>query len=85
MTTTSGSEPKRPFEPPVTETTQPFWDATRRHQLLLQWCAECDQVVWFPREVCPGCLGTTLEWRRASGRGEVYACTVEHRPSMPTP
>ena len=83
--TAGGMERKRVLEPPVTETTQPFWDATREHQLLLQWCSQCDQVVWFPREVCPGCFGATLEWRPASGRGEVYACTVENRPSMPTP
>jgi uncharacterized OB-fold protein len=35
--------------------------------------------------VCPWCLGDELEWRPASGRGSVYACTVEHKPSMPTP
>jgi uncharacterized protein len=77
--------PSRPLEPPATEASAPFWEATRHQQLLLQWCATCDKPVWFPREVCPWCLGDELEWRPASGRGEVYACTVEHRPSMPTP
>ena len=37
----------------------------------------------LPREVCPGCLGTDLEWRPASGDGTVYAVTVEHRPQNP--
>ncbi len=83
--TAGGIEKKRFVEPPVTETSQPFWDATREQRLLLQWCTTCDEPVWFPREVCPGCRGDTLEWRPASGRGEVYACTVEHRPTMPTP
>ena len=45
----------------------------------------CDEPVWFPREVCPRCLGDTLEWRPASGRAEIYACTMENRPTMPTP
>ena len=44
-------ERKRILEPPVTETTQPFWDATRDRRLVLQWCAQCDHVVWFPRGV----------------------------------
>jgi uncharacterized OB-fold protein len=83
--TTGGIEKKRFLEPPVTETSQPFWDATREQRLLIQWCTACDAPVWFPREVCPGCFGSALEWRPASGRGEIYACIVEHRPSMPTP
>ena len=33
------------FEPPVTETSQPFWDATRERRLVLQWCTECDVAV----------------------------------------
>jgi uncharacterized OB-fold protein len=82
---TNERQSKRVIEPPVTETTQPFWDATRDRRLLIQWCTACDAPVWFPREVCPGCLGSALEWRPASGRGEVYACTVEHKPTMPTP
>jgi hypothetical protein len=83
--TTEGFEKKRLVEPPVTETTQEFWDATRAKQLLLQWCVPCDEPVWFPREVCPNCRGSALEWRPSPGRGEVYAFTVEHRPTMPTP
>ena len=42
----------------------------------------CDQAFWFPREVCPRCLGSAIEWRPASGRGVVYAVTVDHRPAL---
>ena len=38
--------------------TKSFWDATRERQLVIQWCLSCDEPVWFPREVCPRCLGT---------------------------
>ncbi|HEY7106843.1 MAG TPA: OB-fold domain-containing protein [Acidimicrobiia bacterium] len=72
-------------EPPVTEVTEPFWEATRERRLLIPWCIECDAPVWYPREICPTCLGSALEWRDASGAGEVYACTVEHRVTMPGP
>ena len=71
------------MEPPVTETTQPFWDATREKRFLVQWCVECEQPVFYPREVCPTCLGTALEWRPSAGTGTVYAVTVEYKPQNP--
>jgi uncharacterized protein len=72
------SEPTR-FEPPISEAAEPFWNATREGRLLLPWCTACARPVWYPREVCPRCLGSTLEWRESHGRGVVYACTVEHK------
>ena len=71
------------MEPPVTETTQPFWDATKEKRFLVQWCIDCAQPVFFPREVCPRCLGSDLEWRAGAGRGVVYAVTVEYKPQNP--
>jgi hypothetical protein len=68
------------FEPPVSEGATPFWDATRERRLVLPWCAACDRPFWYPREVCPRCLGDAIEWRQASGRGEVHAVSVQHRP-----
>lgn len=71
-------------EPPVTEVTQAFWDATREQRLLVQWCLDCDAPIFFPREVCPACLGTSLDWRLAGGEAEVYAVSVQHQPAYPT-
>ena len=70
-------------EPPSSELTQPFWDATREQRLLLQWCSACEQPIFYPREVCPTCLGTDLAWRPASGQGQVYAVSVQERPTDP--
>jgi len=72
------------FEPPVGPGAEPFWDATRQGRLVLPWCTTCGRPFWFPREVCPRCLGDSLEWRDAAGDGTVYAFTVEHRPSPPS-
>jgi hypothetical protein len=69
----------RQLEPPVTDVSEPFWEATRSQNLILQWCLSCAEPVWYPREVCPRCLTADLEWRPASGRGEVHAFVVEHR------
>jgi hypothetical protein len=66
------------LEPPPTDISQPFWDATRDQRFLLQWCQSCRQPIFYPREVCPRCLGTALEWKPASGLGQVHAVSVQH-------
>jgi uncharacterized protein len=68
------------FEPPPGDDAAPFWDATRRGELVLPWCRACERPFWFPRSICPGCLGDDIDWRVASGDGTVYACSVQHKP-----
>src|SRR5207244_8198135 len=47
------------------------------------WCRSCNQPFWYPRAICPSCLGDDIEWRPASGKGEVYASSVMARPGNP--
>jgi hypothetical protein len=71
------------FEPPISDESVPFWEATREQRLVIQWCTACDHGVFYPRAICPGC-GTgaeTVQWREASGQGVVHALTVEHHPA----
>jgi uncharacterized OB-fold protein len=70
--------PQNRMEPPITEVSGPFWQATRSKEFVLQWCKVCNTVIHYPRVACPTCLGTDLEWRQASGRGEVYARIIVH-------
>ena len=67
----------------MTDEAEPFWSATERHELVLPWCTNCGQPFWYPRPVCPRCLRPGVEWRPASGRGEVYAVSVMHRAAHP--
>ena len=60
------------FEPESSTLSGPFWEATRERRLVLPWCTGCERAVWFPREVCPNCRGTTFDWRPALGEGEVH-------------
>lgn len=72
------------FEPPTSEVSQPFWDATRERRFLIQWCGPCERPIFYPREVCPQCLtGQGLEWRESNGNGTVYAASVQHKPANP--
>ena len=81
--TTDGQPRVQRMEPPVGDESQPFWDATRDEVLRLPWCTECEQAIFYPRAVCPRCLGSAIEWRDASGHGTVHAVTVESRPQNP--
>lgn len=71
------------FEPPSTDVSEPFWQATRGRRLIMQWCRPCERVVFYPREVCPRCLGFDLEWRDSQGTGTVYAFSVHYRTGSP--
>lgn len=60
---------------------KPFWDGARKHELRLQRCQGCHLFVYYPRERCPHCFSTQLEWKPVTGRGKVYSYTVVHRAS----
>jgi len=69
--------------PPSSELTQPYWDAARREELVVQRCEECGQRPFPPRAHCPECGSSALDWRKVSGRGTVYSFTISHRPPHP--
>ena len=58
---------------------QPFWDATKRHELLYRRCRSCEGTVFFVRAYCPTCGSDDLEDRLSAGAGTVYSCTVVRR------
>ena len=63
---------------PVTGT-----EGTRREARMVHSYEEipsgAERVIFFPRAVCPRCLGTDLDWQRLSGRGTLHTFTVVHR------
>lgn len=63
--------------------TQPFWDAARRHELMIPRCARCDAYFWYPRAACPSCLREDWEWTPVSGRGRLHSFTVVRQPGNP--
>jgi hypothetical protein len=71
------------FRPDITPLDAPFWDALRRHELVVQQCASCRRLRFVPTELCPACGSAAATWAPVSGRGRVYTFTVVHR--APTP
>jgi uncharacterized OB-fold protein len=61
----------------------PFWDAARRHQLVVQRCLDCGAHRFPAREVCSRCLSRRVEWHPVSGRGRVFSIAIMHQASHP--
>ena len=63
--------------------TRAFWEGIRRHEILLQRCADCSAVQHRPRAICATCLSSRVEVFEASGRGTVHTYTVTHQNQAP--
>lgn len=77
------AEAKRPLPNPAELDTRQFWAATKDQKLTYQQCDDCDTVVFHPRRHCTGCLGNSLAWRTASGKGTIYTYSVVRQSYHP--
>lgn len=71
-------EYKKPLPIP-SELSKPFWEACRRHELLIQRCQNCKVFRFPPAILCPECLSEEGQWERVSGRGKVFSFVVFRR------
>ncbi len=69
----AGQRPLPRFPEPDTE---PFWEATKRHELVYQVCGGCDKVIFYPRRYCVQGGKEITDWRVSKGEGEVYTFSV---------
>jgi len=56
--------------------TAPFWEAARKHQLLVQRCQVCGKHQFYPRPFCLTCGADRMEWTPAKGLATVYSLTT---------
>jgi len=73
---------KKPI-PAITPDMQPFFDAAKRHELVVQRCAQCGTHRFPAREICSNCLSRAAEWVRVSGEGEIFSYNVMHQVYHP--
>ena len=73
---------KKPI-PRLDEETRGYWEACRRHELVLQRCGQCRTLRYYPRAVFPECLSSEVRWEKMSGRGTVYTFTVTYQNQAP--
>lgn len=69
--------------PYPTADSKAFWDACAEERLTIQKCNGCGAAQHYPRSLCTSCGGHDLEMIEASGRGEVFTFTINHRAPRP--
>jgi hypothetical protein len=65
--------------PHIDDLNRPYWEAAKRHELVLQRCDSCGHYRYPAGLSCPACLSDKLRWVKVSGRGTVYTWTVIHQ------
>src|SRR6266849_2693924 len=60
-----------------------FWEAARRHELVVQRCNRCATFQFGPEWICHKCHTLDLGWHRVSGRGKVYSWERVWHPAHP--
>lgn len=69
--------------PAITDDTRPFWDACRRHALVVQRCAACGAFRHPPSPVCWRCRSFEHVWAPVAGTGTLFSYAVVHRAFLP--
>jgi uncharacterized OB-fold protein len=72
----------KPIPVPTAET-QPYWDATKQHELRIQRCKNCGQFRHYPQPMCPNCYSTDVEWAKVSGKGKIFTWLITNRAFHP--
>jgi len=69
--------------PAITPDMRPFFEAAKRHELMVQRCKGCGTHRFPAREVCSNCLSEESEWVKVSGNGEIFSFNVMHQVYHP--
>jgi uncharacterized OB-fold protein len=64
--------------PQIDPATAHFFARAKEGRLATRACTSCGKLHWYPRALCPFCLGDT-EWRDLSGFGTIYSVSVTRR------
>jgi uncharacterized OB-fold protein len=62
---------------------EPFWQATTSHRLLIQRCAACAKPRMPPTAFCAACQSSDTDWAEVSGKGKIYSFTIITLPPFP--
>jgi uncharacterized OB-fold protein len=69
--------------PQISAEMAPFFEAARRHQLMVQRCRGCGTLRFPARDRCSACLARDADWVPVSGRGTVFSFAVMHQVYNP--
>lgn len=69
--------------PAVTPDNRLWWDGIAAGELHAQRCTGCNRLRYPIVPVCPWCHGTKFDWKKLSGKGQVYSWVRYHRSYLP--
>ena len=61
----------------------PYWEATRRHELVVQQCEACEAFQWEPEWICGSCQSFDLVWSPVPASGTIFAWERVWHPVHP--
>lgn len=64
--------------PLLTSLSKAFYEGCKENKLLYQHCKDCEEVIFYPKIVCPNCMGTNLDWKESTGKGKIFTFTVAY-------
>ncbi|WP_077002281.1 Zn-ribbon domain-containing OB-fold protein [Variovorax sp. KK3] len=64
--------------PQVDAATAHYWAQAKEGRLSTRRCTDCGKLHWYPRALCPFCMGDT-EWVPLAGQGTIYSVSVTRR------
>lgn len=87
-TPTIGAPPMGTPAPPIPEpdsSTEDFWVAAARGELVVQRCAHCGHLAYPPGPVCDACISDEprFTWSPVSGEGRLTTWTVVRDAFLP--
>ena len=69
------SDQNKPL-PEIVDLTRPFWSGARAGKLMMQKCAVCGTLNFYPKPWCVECGKRALEWVEVRPTGTVYSYTT---------
>ncbi|GAC14519.1 OB-fold domain-containing protein [Aliiglaciecola lipolytica] len=70
-------------KPGISDDNRFFWEGCDAKELRIQQCKHCEKLQHPPAPVCMHCHSFELDYKLASGKGELYSFVVMHHPHVP--
>ncbi|MBT3329930.1 MAG: OB-fold domain-containing protein [Rhodospirillaceae bacterium] len=61
----------------------PYWEGTRRNELMVQKCGGCGGWQWGPEWMCHRCNSFDMQWQKVEGKGLIYSWERPWHPVHP--
>ena len=61
----------------------PYWEGTRKRELMVQRCGDCQNWQWGPEWMCHNCNSFNMKWEQVDGKGNIFSWERPWHPVHP--